>query len=600
MSMCDKDPLQQQQQNRSPLRWAPPEPGREMAAEAACVPDRGRALQTPDGDAEEPSRRRGEHAASCSKDAPLEETPVGAGHTRGDGGGDDSDDDNGGGSFMHPRGVQPLGEAWGAHGGLARAVARRRASLGPYLALLDDGLIVGGLLSGRGLRAADLCSLAQVSRWGYALGTHEELWRELVLEDFGGDLVPSARGWKSTYVASARGRRDSDAGGVAAPGRALRVPGVYSDVLFQSHLCAVSYRTKSGGCDSAPWVEGSPFTLDCEDARLDSPGALSAVEFVDRYERRNRPVLLKGACAHWPALNRWTQEGLLRACAAAGEPKFRCGGFLFTLQGYLAYATALRDDQPLYLFDRDFFDKVPEMLQDFEVPRYFSEDLFSLLDRPRDGQPLGCRPEGAVGRRRSRPDYRWLIAGPSRSGSTFHVDPNGTSAWNAVVRGRKKWILLPPSCVPPGVHPSMDGADVCTSVSLIEWFMQFYAEARSQYPRQMREGICEAGDVLFVPTGWWHAALNLDDFTLAVTQNFVSRVNMRSVLAFIGNPEKVSGVDTEAEGITLRERFEAALREHCPDLLLDKPEGVGAQRARNAPGGPPAPAPFRFNFVPDG
>jgi len=503
---------------------------------------------------------------------------------------------------LHPRGVQPLGEAWGAPGGLARAAACRSASLGPGFAMLDDGLILGSVLSGRGLGAADLCSLAQVSRWGYALGTHEELWRELVLEEFGGDLVPSSRGWKCTYAASAAAGRPSEP--LAGDERVLRVTGVYSDVLFQSHLCSVSYRTESGGCDGAPWVEGSPFTLDLEDGRLDSPSAISVADFVQQYERRNRPVLLKGACAHWPALGKWTREGLLRASHAAGDPKFRCGGFLFSLPGYLAYSDALRDDQPLYLFDRDFFDKVPGMLDDFDVPQYFAEDLFSLLDLPHDGQPQTKKPRGPSGsaaaseapggggRGRSRPDFRWLIAGPSRSGSTFHVDPNGTSAWNAVVRGRKKWVLLPPRCVPPGVHPSMDGADVCTSVSLIEWFMQFYAEARSTYPRQMREGICEAGDVLFVPAGWWHAALNLDDLTVAVTQNYVSSVNAHRVLDFIGNPDKVSGVDTEAERVSLHGRFESALLRHRPDLLPQPARD--ARRGEDLQG---RPVPFRFNFV---
>lgn len=38
--------------------------------------------------------------------------------------------------------------------------------------------------------------------------------------------------------------------------------------------------------------------------------------------------------------------------------------------------------------------------------------------------------------------------------------------------------MYPPHVVPPGVHPSADGADVAAPVSLVEWFLNFYEEAK--------------------------------------------------------------------------------------------------------------------------
>lgn len=104
-------------------------------------------------------------------------------------------------------------------------------------------------------------------------------------------------------------------------------------------------------------------------------------------------------------------------------------------------------------------------------------------------------------------------------------------------------------------------------MSLTEWFCAFYDEARTASPPPV-ECVCRAGELVFVPRGWWHMVVNVED-SIAVTQNYVSRRNLLPCLRFLGTkPDQVSGVSGGEEARrTLGARLEAAFEGAFPGEL---------------------------------
>ena len=170
---------------------------------------------------------------------------------------------------------------------------------------------------------------------------------------------------------------------------------LFSDVLHRPFLCL---RTPL-----------SPFVRDIppqnEIPRLED---LSASQFASTWV--NKPFILTNGIIDWPICNSWSWQSFREHFK---EVTFAAEAVSWTLDSYLDYACKNQDESPLYLFDHAFAEKMGLRVGkhpgdgDYWIPECFGEDFFSVLGD-------------------QRPDHRWLIVGPERSGSTFHKDPNAT------------------------------------------------------------------------------------------------------------------------------------------------------------------------------
>ena len=184
--------------------------------------------------------------------------------------------------------------------------------------------------------------------------------------------------------------------------------------------------------------------------------------------------------------------------------------------------TAIEDDDDIvdrtaefYAVDSDESEGRNQFSLWYEIPSLFTKCLLKV--------PYLLRPRSTDG---------VLLIGSRRSGSYPHVDPSYTAAWNWLFDGVKRWCLFPPH-IPRHVICGGGGEEDYNDESLsIEakltgngvgyWWQGQYPKLRERAEELgMVEVLQQPGEIIYVPQGWWHAVINVSDWTVAVTHNLV-------------------------------------------------------------------------------
>ena len=233
--------------------------------------------------------------------------------------------------------------------------------------------------------------------------------------------------------------------------------------------------------------------------QVDRCAGLSLREFRKEYLYPGRPVVITDAIDHWAARSRWTLDHFKHRYADTRLTVFRLekeryepgsaedmalSAFIDQIQrkSFDDYPYYVRDDWQIFLTH-------PELLSDYEVPKYFF-DWFGVL-------PAFMRLI-----------YPRIFIGPKGAVTPLHLDIWGTHAWLAQLVGRKRWILFSPD----------------QRQFLYDCNAQLRDPDDERFPLLKKSKPVECtigpGDLIFVPGGWAHEVVSLDA-TLSITHNYM-------------------------------------------------------------------------------
>ncbi|KAJ3679710.1 hypothetical protein LUZ60_017721 [Juncus effusus] len=294
-------------------------------------------------------------------------------------------------------------------------------------------------------------------------------------------------------------------------------------------------------------------TISGEIERVDAK-SLTYAQFVERYMKPNTPVVLTGLTDTWQSCSDWVlnsepsrpnlfffssncSDSIVQVADCYEKEysdqkrvEMSMGDFISNWIRNSDNESNLTNKSFHYLKDWHFVKEYPNYCA-YKTPLFFKDDWLNLY---LDTHPLHrdsdiCQHQNEA----NCADYRFVYIGTKGTWTPLHADVFRSYSWSANVCGKKHWFFLSPSQSPLLSH--RNGKSSVYSV--------YDDISEEQFPGFQKtvwlECIQEKGEVIFVPSGWYHQVHNLED-TISINHNWFNGYNLSWVWNLLVEDYKVA------------------------------------------------------------